>query len=113
MSFRWTLFKETEDVQRFIGVLKQKIYVLDQNLDNIQYSAYLNSNNCTNKSASSLESEVKAELIEYFRLDLNLEGKFKMLNVLCLQIKIVSYFVSQNQNCIQIGQIGMDCLKIE
>ena len=74
MSFRWTLVKDTDQVQRFIGVFKEKIYVLDQNLDNIEYSAYLNSKQCTDKSTSNLETEIKEELIDYFRLDMNLKG---------------------------------------
>lgn len=74
MSFRWTLVKDTDQVQRFIGVLKEKIYVLDQNSDHIEYSAYLNSRKLTDKSTSHLETQVKEELIDYFRLDMNLKG---------------------------------------
>lgn len=70
MSFRWTKTSEDDDeAQQFIGVLKSKIYVLNQieTKKVIEYEAHVSSS-----KKIPTEEEIKNELIDYFRLDTDL-----------------------------------------
>ena len=73
MSFRWTKTSEDDDeAQQFIGVLKSKIYVLNQieTKKVIEYEAHVSSS-----KKIPTEEEIKNELIDYFRLDTDLTSK--------------------------------------
>lgn len=72
MSFRWTKTSENDDGIQFTGVLKSKIYVLNQieakNI--IEYEAYISPSEKT-----PTELDINNELIDYFRLNTDLKSK--------------------------------------
>lgn len=70
MSFRWSILKEDDKEIEFVGVIKDRIYVLNQLLakNEVEYKVYFNNN----EEISELDSKIKFELNDYFRLNENL-----------------------------------------
>lgn len=76
MSFRWHLEKENEQELEFIGVIREKIFILKQfPLQNkIEYSVYHKQDNLDDSDSNEL---VKNELHDYFRLNEDLTQLYK------------------------------------
>ena len=77
MSFRWSILNETNDQLEFIGVIKKRIYKLNQiySKNHIEYTVYYNESN--ENKGSNLSESINSELADYFRLNENLNELYK------------------------------------
>ena len=77
MSFRWSILSETNDQIEFIGVIKHRIYKLNQvySKNHIEYTVYYSEAN--ENDTLDLNASINLELKDYFRLDENLDDLYK------------------------------------